>query len=208
MLSELPPGSLTNCPTKSLMYIPDDVTLMSQINIMIRWDICTCNMSTNTICDPLIEIENLRDDVNFMTHRFQSAISPNIIIIICEIVITNTYFEFRSDQGNQVYISLRFFRAGISRISQFRWEEVGFVQTIICIKLSFSISESKWNILTVVVEITSSLVSHKIHLTKYESLNRYFLFYEKYIRISDPSWYRKYIGYPVFSLQISPKSEK
>ena len=33
VLSELPPGSLTNCPTKSLMYIPDDVTLMSQINI-------------------------------------------------------------------------------------------------------------------------------------------------------------------------------
>ena len=63
-------------------------------------------MSTNTICDPLIEIENLKDDVSFMTHRFQSAISPNIIIIICEIVITNIYFDMRSDQGNQVHILL------------------------------------------------------------------------------------------------------
>ena len=64
-------------------------------------------MSTNIICDPLIEIKNLEDDVNFMTHRFQSLISPNITIIICEIVITNLYFEVKSGQSrsNQNYFS-------------------------------------------------------------------------------------------------------
>ena len=56
-------------------------------------------MSTNIICDPLIEIKNLGDDVNFMTHRFQSLISPNITIIICEIVIANVYFEVKSGQS-------------------------------------------------------------------------------------------------------------
>ena len=51
--------------------------------------------------------QNLRDDVNFMTHRFQSLISPNITIIICEIVITNLYFEVKSGQSrsNQNYFS-------------------------------------------------------------------------------------------------------
>ena len=56
-------------------------------------------MSTNIICDPLIEIKNLGDDVNFMTYRFQSLISPNITIIICEIVIANVYFEVKSGQS-------------------------------------------------------------------------------------------------------------
>ena len=69
---------------------------------VIRLDICTCNMSTNTICDPLIEIENLKDDVSFMTHRFQSSISPNITIIICEIVITNVYFGVISGQNQSM----------------------------------------------------------------------------------------------------------
>ena len=56
-------------------------------------------MSTNIICDPLIEIKNLGDDVNFMTYRFQSLTSPNITIIICEIVIANVYFEVKSGQS-------------------------------------------------------------------------------------------------------------
>ena len=65
---------------------------------VIRWDIFTCNMSTN---NPPIEIFNLfnddvNDDVSFMTHRFQSSISPNITVIICWIVIINVYLFQRA----------------------------------------------------------------------------------------------------------------
>ena len=144
---------------------------------MIRWDICTCNMSTNTICDPLIEIENLRDDVSFMTHRFQSAISPNVIIIICEIVITNIYnwYGVRSGQSSS-HIIMIFSVENIKNIT------ISMRRGDICInynlqKISIKTFESKWNILSVLVEIRSSLVSHKIQLTKYESLKRYFLCY-------------------------------